>query len=79
MYVDVELHTRLGHDMLDISRNVLDSAPVLDAQCLHGRRNGQADRIFRSVRVCHNQIGGHGIQATGNAFHGGIKALPIDA
>ena len=73
--VNVELHPRLGYDMLDISGDILDPAPVLDAQRLHGRRNGQADRIFRPGRICHNQIGGHGIQATGNAFYCGIKAL----
>ena len=35
--VNVELHPRLGHDMLDIAWDILDPAPVLDAQCLHGR------------------------------------------
>ena len=35
--VDVELHPRLGYDMLDIAWDILDPAPILDAQCLHGR------------------------------------------
>ena len=35
--VDVELHPRLGYDMLDITWDILDPAPILDAQRLHGR------------------------------------------
>ena len=35
--VIVELHSRLGYDMLDITWDIFDPAPVLDAQCLHGR------------------------------------------
>jgi hypothetical protein len=35
--VNIELHPRLGYDMLDIAWDILDPAPVLDAQCLHGR------------------------------------------
>ena len=46
--VNIKLHPRFGHDMLDISGDILDPAPVLDAKCLHGGRNSQADLIFSS-------------------------------
>ena len=35
--VNVELHPWLRNDVLDITGDILDSAPVLDTQRLHGR------------------------------------------
>ena len=73
--VDIELHPWLRYDMLDIARDVLDPASVLNTQCLHGWRDCQTDRIFRPCGICYHKICGQGIQAAGNTFHGCIETL----
>ena len=76
--INVELHPGRCNDILDITRDITNPAAVLDAQGFHTRRDSQADRVLRSVWVSNYQIGFHGIQATGDAFDGGIIAFLID-
>ena len=35
--IDVHLHSRRGNDILNVRRNILNAAPILDTQSLHGR------------------------------------------
>ena len=45
---------------------------------LKGRSNGEADGLFCTGEIRHNEIGGEGIKAPFHTFHGGVKRLQIN-
>ena len=71
--IHISLHTGRRHDIFYGFRNFKNAAAVFDSQRFHGGGDGKADGFFRPRRVCHDQIGGHGVQTPLHAFHRGVK------
>ena len=73
--IQVLLHPRRRHNIINALRNLEDATAVMDTKCLHRRRDCQANGLIRSCWICNNQPCGHRIQSPLRALHRGIEGF----
>ena len=78
-YLHVVLHARHGLDVVDAIGNLEQAAAIMDAEVLHGLRDGEADGRASARFVGNDQVGGERIEPTVDALDAGIKRLEVDA
>ena len=77
--LEVQVHAGDRGDVVDVFRDLEDPAPVLDAQRLHGRGDGETDGLVRPLRVGDGEERGHGVQPPFHALDRRVKRLEVDA
>ena len=75
----VAAHARHGNKVLDSRGDIADAAAVFHAECLHGRRDGQAYCVGAARGIGHHQIGREWVEAAVGTFHTRIERLQVDA
>ena len=76
--VDIELHPRRRHDIIDSRRDLEHSAPAGNSQRFHGRRHGKADRLLRALRIRDHEIRGQRVKPPLSALHRGVKRFQVN-
>ena len=72
------LQTPAFIELADLFVNLKEPASAWDSVGFQGRGDGQADGFLRAAAVGYHQVGGHGVQASANAFRRGVIGLQIN-